>query len=477
MRSHLTNLLYALAGAALLMLLISSSPAATASPTQVQTQSIQPARLGEANAGSSQIHYQGRLLNPVTGQAKPDGSYTMVFSIYAAESGGTALWTESKNVLVNKGLFGTLLGDTTFFPAGLFTGEVRYLGIAVGGDPEAVPRQQIASVAHAIFASTAGDANSVEGKAAADFAAAAHSHDERYFLESEADNRFINASGIETIGNNSNRSPILTVLQKGTNSGLVGIADAPTIGHAGVVGIGESASGSRIDSPSGVLGDSKNQRGVIGISAANDGVLGFSTGGSGTVGQSIESYGVDAFSQNSYAIRATSQNSYAVHASSPKDHAIYAEGAVYGLYTPDKVFAGSGYNDLAEHIPAASNVEAGEVVVIDPNHDERVIKSTQPNDPTVAGVISTDPAMLIGQADTPSPLALAGRVPVKVSDENGPIQRGDLLTTSSMPGHAMKAQPTIINGMPFYQPGTIIGKALGELEMGTGVITVLIQPR
>ncbi|MEZ4620383.1 MAG: hypothetical protein R2867_33430 [Caldilineaceae bacterium] len=74
-------------------------------------------------------------------------------------------------------------------------------------------------------------------------------------------------------------------------------------------------------------------------------------------------------------------------------------------------------------------------------------------------------------------MALAGAVPVKVSAENGPIQRGDLLTTADTPGHAMKATPTLVNGLPFYTPGTIIGKALGELEAGSGTIIVLIMPQ
>ena len=42
-------------------------------------------------------------------------------------------------------------------------------------------------------------------------------------------------------------------------------------------------------------------------------------------------------------------------------------------------------------------------------------------------------------------------------------QRGDLLTSSSTPGHAMRATPIDIGGMAFYRPGTIIGKALDPL--------------
>jgi hypothetical protein len=64
-------------------------------------------------------------------------------------------------------------------------------------------------------------------------------------------------------------------------------------------------------------------------------------------------------------------------------------------------------------------------------------------------------------------LAILGIVQVKASAENGPIRPGDLLTTSSTPGHAMKAtEPKI---------GTVIGKALEGLDEGTGVIKMLVM--
>ena len=65
-------------------------------------------------------------------------------------------------------------------------------------------------------------------------------------------------------------------------------------------------------------------------------------------------------------------------------------------------------------------------------------------------------------------LALVGKVPVKVSAENGPIHIGDLLVASSTPGHAMRAGSN-------PAPGTVIGKALDNLESGTGVILLLIN--
>lgn len=65
-------------------------------------------------------------------------------------------------------------------------------------------------------------------------------------------------------------------------------------------------------------------------------------------------------------------------------------------------------------------------------------------------------------------MAMVGRVPTKVSAENGPIKVGDLLVSSSTLGHAMKG--TDRNQMF----GGVISKALGSLDSGTGVIEVLV---
>jgi hypothetical protein len=75
------------------------------------------------------------------------------------------------------------------------------------------------------------------------------------------------------------------------------------------------------------------------------------------------------------------------------------------------------------------------------------------------------------------PLAVLGVVPTNVTAEGGPIVPGDLLTTSSTPGHAMKAAPVDVGGVQLYRPGTILGKALEPLAAGTGVIKVLVMPQ
>ncbi|MFO0762139.1 MAG: hypothetical protein U0359_37215 [Byssovorax sp.] len=109
------------------------------------------------------------------------------------------------------------------------------------------------------------------------------------------------------------------------------------------------------------------------------------------------------------------------------------------------------FPDLAENITAMTpSIGPGDVVVSDPERGEGILLAAGPYSSTIIGVISTHPGILLNgePADLDSarprdklqrPLALAGRVPVKVTLEGGPIHPGDLLTSSSTPGHAMRA--------------------------------------
>lgn len=144
-----------------------------------------------------------------------------------------------------------------------------------------------------------------------------------------------------------------------------------------------------------------------------------------------------------------------------------------GQVTADGAFTGGGA-DFAELITldlSNGEVQPGDVLVISSNQDRAVSLSTSPYSSAIAGVFSTEPGFIgggsaEGEDQSQIPVAIVGIVPVKVSAENGPIQRGDLLTSASLPGHAMKATE--------YLPGAILGKAMGELESGTGVILVLL---
>ncbi len=96
--------------------------------------------------------------------------------------------------------------------------------------------------------------------------------------------------------------------------------------------------------------------------------------------------------------------------------------------------------DIAENYTTAdSSITAGDVVQLDGTGN--LIKSNKDHG-SVLGVISTTPGLLLGGQSTATklPVALAGRVPVKVTNENGYIYPGDRLTSSATkPGYAMKA--------------------------------------
>lgn len=134
-----------------------------------------------------------------------------------------------------------------------------------------------------------------------------------------------------------------------------------------------------------------------------------------------------------------------------------------------------GAADFAELMTTEGHTaayEAGDVLMISTAADRAVAISSESYSTLVIGVFSTEPGfigsphVMEGQRDDEIPVAVVGIVPCKVSAENGSIRRGDLLVTSSTPGHAMRA-----DGPP---PGTILGKALEPLDTGTGLILVLV---
>jgi hypothetical protein len=149
------------------------------------------------------------------------------------------------------------------------------------------------------------------------------------------------------------------------------------------------------------------------------------------------------------------------------------------MITGDVVATGNlaaKYQDVAEWVPSISDLEAGMVVVVDRLRSNGVIASHTPYDTTVAGVVSAQPGLILGESGAnKEQIATSGRVRVKVDATTNPIQRGDLLVTSARAGYAMKSVPVDINGVTFHRPGTIIGKALEPLEKGEGEILVLLS--
>ena len=131
--------------------------------------------------------------------------------------------------------------------------------------------------------------------------------------------------------------------------------------------------------------------------------------------------------------------------------------------------------DLAEKFPINGTVSPGAVVEIDPANQGKLRLARGAYNRRVAGIVSGAGNIpvgailgnLPGHEDSP-PIALSGRVWVQADATKAPIAPGDLLTTSDIPGHAMK----VINYS--HAQGAIVGKAMTSLSEGKGLVLVLV---
>ena len=145
-----------------------------------------------------------------------------------------------------------------------------------------------------------------------------------------------------------------------------------------------------------------------------------------------------------------------------------------------RVLGITGGSDLSEQFEVSDEdgkVKPGMVVCIDATNPGNLVVSKESYDRTVAGIVSgaggIKPGMLMGQkgteADGDHPVALTGRVYCRADASNGSIEPGDLLTTSDIPGHAMKVTDYV------KAQGAILGKAMSSLKSGKGLVLVLVS--
>jgi hypothetical protein len=117
------------------------------------------------------------------------------------------------------------------------------------------------------------------------------------------------------------------------------------------------------------------------------------------------------------------------------------------------------------------DIEPGDVLVLHQSQNEHLGISQTPNDPRLAGVFSTKPGFTLDGTDrtltrkSGVPLALVGKAPVKVCNENGPIRPGDPLTSASRPGYAMRA----------IRSGRILGRALEAFDRDRGQVKAFVN--
>jgi len=127
----------------------------------------------------------------------------------------------------------------------------------------------------------------------------------------------------------------------------------------------------------------------------------------------------------------------------------------------------SNSSSFAESFASTDLLVPGDVVEFAVDGPGVMRSSGEAYSERVAGVVSSRSAFVAGSSSGTYPVAVSGRVSVKVTDENGAIARGDALTTSSRSGFAMKATDS----------GQILGYALEPLASGEGEILVFVRPQ
>jgi hypothetical protein len=298
------------------------------------------------------------------------------------------------------------------------------------------------------------------------------------------------ASGYAILGQNLSTSQttfpvgVLGFAAAPLGTGVYGDATATSGAAVGTAGVTVSPEGIGVEGISDASsGDGGNASGVAGFfngtSGTGSGVMGISLApeGAGVSGQAHSSTGVSGVTNGSSGVGGYFDNTAAGN---------ILIGAVNGTHKFRVDGNGKGYFDGGEQTGGADFAESvaiggdpslrgpGDLLVVDSNAARQLALSSQAYSTLVAGIYSTKPGVLAtphSMNETVAneiPLAIVGIVPCKVSAENGPIQPGDLLVSSSTPGHAMKGTD---RGRML---GAVVGKALEPLSEGKGVIQVLV---
>jgi len=448
----------------------------------------------------------GGVVRDAQGQPQTGGA-TLTLSLYAEGEGGAALWTEVQAVtLDSQGRYAVALGALApeGLPLALFaSGAARWLGVAVDGGVE-VPRIALLSVPYALQAA---DADTVGGKPLSAFVLAGEQTGTGADGLTYVNPKLLQGAVAGVTPQASSGSPgYLGVFTNSTDLGnSIMFQSATSIGvntitpAAGFHAVATAAPGAYFDVYNNVLGALpvvyRAARGTPGAPTAvqTDDILG---------GLAVRGYGATGFSggQGQVMFRAAQPWTDAAHGTylqfttTPLGSASWTErmridsaGRVgIGTTAPTALLHVAGdavvdgnlaakYQDVAEWVESVEPLAAGTVVVVDPAVANGVRPSTRAYDAGVAGAVSAQPGLTLGERGASKSLvAQSGRVKIKVDARYGAIKPGDLLVTSPTPGHAMVSTPVTMKGVAFHRPGTILGKALESLASGTGEILVLL---
>jgi hypothetical protein len=225
---------------------------------------------------------------------------------------------------------------------------------------------------------------------------------------------------------------IATSTASSTNLGFY----AASTSFTGSVAIGTSTPGSKLD-----LWSTTSSSNVDMFR------IGTNVGSSNNIVFRIDSDG-DLFSDGALAIGSPADIAESYAATEAVD-----AGTVVAFATTTTAWSATKGSDVS----AASSTDVYEISGVRKAHDQY----------EAVGIVSTKAGLHLG-ADIVNgvPVALSGRVPVKVTTENGPVMRGDYITVSATrPGYAMK-----LTG-----EGRALGRALSDSSAGNDKVMVFIE--
>jgi hypothetical protein len=421
---------------------------------------VSPAARAQAPVTQA-VSYQGHLEK---NNAAYDGAADFKFRLFDSEAAGSQVGGDLNfvGVTVDDGIFNATLD----FGAGAFAGQARWLEIAAktSGDVDFItltPRQPIRPAPYAVYALASPSGTNpwtqdgagilYSGGGAGVTGSSPFSHGKGVFLDGGwGTGAHVYAWDYDIY------QPLPLILN--FSGGRVGVGTDVPDGKFQVNSSSEAAViGKHTSNWVGVYGESQSSAGVWGNSISSIGVQGSSAGAyiCGVYGYSTNATGYGAIFRNT------------------------AGGAA--LWADGKAFVKSleilGGADIVEGFETGEHaIEPGTVVVIDERHPGELRSSSRAYDSRVAGVVSgaggIAPGLRLGQEgvmDGETPVAMSGRVYVRCSAEGGPIQPGDLLTTATTAGLAMRASD------PARSQGSVLGKAMTSLEHGTGLVLVLVN--
>ncbi|MBE7472481.1 MAG: hypothetical protein DPW09_22660 [Anaerolineae bacterium] len=473
-------------------------------PGRVVAQEPMEGDIGAQAAIGTAFTYQGRLTD---GGNPANGSYDLEFKLYDGAAGGAQIGSTitKDNVAISGGLFTVELD----FGGSAFDGTARWLQIGVrpGNDAGAYtalsPRQPLNAAPYGLYALQSQQAQSLRAPDGSPLNAVYVDNDgkvgvgttnPRQRFEVHGGFRFTPTLG-GCAGPSSNCYGDIYYLTSDTDNSAGLVLNSQTGGLWADINFKTNGTSRMVIESGGNVGI-----GTIDPRATLDvnGGLRLSVNANNCAGSPVNCFGyIQGTGPNGLVINSHTGGTWAdMHLQTNGVSRLFIEsGGNIGIGTTDPrstldvngqttthVLQITGGADLAEQFDIQDHETnlaptPGMVVCIDPARPGELVICDQLYDRTVAGIISgaggVKPGMVMSQASSEAdgeyPISLIGRVYVLADASSAPIHPGDLLTTSAMPGHAMKVTDHE------QAQGAILGKAMSSLEEGRGLVLVLVS--